>query len=70
MKKIEKLPQEITDHKKIAFKFHKWMNDCGWNLHSSHEYYYRSENFHQWPPDETADEEELWEKFLIYQALK
>ena len=54
----------MGDPRHIALAFHKWMIEQGWTLHSSREYYYRSKNFHQWPPDETADEKELLDKFF------
>ena len=48
----------------VSMAFHKWMVNEGWHEHSSKEYWYRSEDFHKWPPDETASEEELVNKFL------
>ena len=45
-----------------AWEFAKWMKQ--WHEHSSREYYYKSKNFHQWPPDETATKEELIEMFF------
>lgn len=36
-----------------------------WTLHSSGQYYYKSKDHHQWPPDETASKEELLQKFFV-----
>ena len=47
----------------LALSFHQWMINKGWTKHSSGEYYYRSKDFHQWPPDETATEDELLKMF-------
>ncbi len=52
------------DCRQLALAFHEWMLKQGWTKHSSGEYWYKSKNQHQWPPDETADEEELLEKFF------
>lgn len=43
--------------------FHKWMIETGWKEHSSGRYYYRSKDYHQWPPDETCEESELLDKY-------
>lgn len=42
-----------------VLSFHKWMSESGWHKHSSGQYYYRSKDHHQWPPDETCEEREL-----------
>ena len=42
--------------------FAMFMKD--WHLHSSEEYFYKSKNFNQWPPDETATKEELIKRFF------
>lgn len=39
--------------------FGVWLVNSGWTKHSSGEYWYRSKDFHQWPPDETCDEIDL-----------
>ncbi len=48
----------------IVMAFHRWMVVEGWIEHSSKKYFYKSKDSHQWPPDETATEEELLEKFF------
>ena len=48
-----------------AMAFHRWMVEKGWHEHSSKEYFYRSENFHQWPPDQTATGDELLKMFFL-----
>ena len=50
--------------KNAALKFHDWMLRKGWALHSSKQYYYRSEYVDKWPPDETGGINEVYEKFL------
>jgi hypothetical protein len=50
--------------RQIALAFHLWMIKNGWQEHSSKEYWYRSKDSHQWPPDETVTEEELLNKFF------
>lgn len=54
----------MGDARYIAMAFHKWMLEQGWHKHSSGEYWYRSKDYHQWPPDESATEEELLAKFF------
>jgi hypothetical protein len=45
--------------------FVKWLQKEGWYEHSSKEFWYRNtEDFHKWPPDETATEKEVFEKFF------
>lgn len=61
---IEALRQAaVSGSLPLALMFHHWMINKGWTKHSSGEYYYRSKDFHQWPPDETATEDELLKMF-------
>jgi hypothetical protein len=48
-----------------AMAFHKWMVEKGWHEHSSKEYFYRSKDFNQWPPDQTATDDELLRMFFM-----
>jgi hypothetical protein len=45
-----------------TWSFAMFMKD--WHQHSSGEYFYKSKDFHQWPPDETATKEELLKRFF------
>lgn len=45
--------------------FHRWMVKEGWQEHSSRDYFYKSKDHSQWPPDQTATEEELLRMFFI-----
>jgi hypothetical protein len=47
------------DKEREIMSFYKWMRESGWHEHSSGQYYYKSKDFHQWPPDETCEESEL-----------
>ena len=50
--------------RQIALAFHLWMKEC-WYLHSSNQYYYQNKkDFHAWPPEKTASEEELLDLFF------
>lgn len=40
-------------------EFHKWLVSEHWEEHSSGQYWYRSKDRHQWPPEQTCDETEL-----------
>jgi hypothetical protein len=54
----------IEDYKE-AMDFAKWLRNEGWYEHSSKEYWYQNKkDFHKWPPDDTATEKEVFEKFL------
>lgn len=46
-----------------AIKFHKWLLFNNWEEHSSGEYWHRSKNKHDWPPDEICTEKELFAKY-------
>lgn len=50
----------------VVIAFHEWMIKENWKKHSSGEYYYRNgpRNDNQWPPKETATEEELLAEFF------
>lgn len=45
-----------------SWAFAMFMKD--WHEHSSKQYFYKSKDFNQWPPDETATKEELLRKFF------
>lgn len=45
-------------------EYYTWRVTSGWELHSSGEYYYRSKDRHQWPPEETCELHELFQHFL------
>lgn len=45
-----------------TWNFAMFMKD--WHKHSSGEHFYKSKNFHQWPPDETATKDELLRRFF------
>jgi len=40
-----------------------WVHINGWHKHSSGEYYYKSKDFHQWPPDEAKELDALKVEF-------
>lgn len=48
--------------RELCWAFAMFMKD--WEEHSSGEYFYKSKNSNQWPPDETATKEELLDKWL------
>jgi hypothetical protein len=54
----------MADARYIAMAFHEWIVKHGWTKHSSGDYWYRSKNHNQWPPDESLTEEELLDKFF------
>lgn len=41
-------------------KFHKWLITEHWEEHSSGQYWHRSKDRHQWPPEQTCEEKELY----------
>ena len=41
--------------------FVRWIQMNGWKEHSSKEYWYKGEN---WPPEQTANDKELFEMFF------
>lgn len=58
---IEKQLKEKEDLFPGAFLW--WVHSNGWHKHSSGEYYYKSKDFHQWPPDESITIEDLKVQF-------
>jgi len=58
---IEKQLKEKEDLFPGAFLW--WVHEQGWHKHSSGEYYYKSKDFHQWPPDESITIEDLKVQF-------
>jgi hypothetical protein len=46
-----------------------WVHSNGWHKHSSGEYYYKSKDFHQWPPDEAKELDELKVEFKALYKL-
>lgn len=44
-------------------EFHKWIIENNWEEHSSKQYWHRSKNRKDWPPDETCEKSELVNKF-------
>lgn len=48
----------------VALAFHRWLIKNGWEEHSDGGYWYRSKRRGQWPPDESADDNELLTKFF------
>jgi len=55
---IEKLRDQL-----FPGAFLWWVHSNGWHKHSSGEYYYKSKDFHQWPPDEAITIEDLKVQF-------
>lgn len=45
------------------FDFYNWLIENHWEEHSSGEYWHRSKDRHQWPPEETCEKNELISKF-------
>jgi hypothetical protein len=54
---------ELLRDKLFPGAFLWWVHEQGWHKHSSGEYYYKSKDFHQWPPDEAKEIEELKKEF-------
>jgi len=79
--KVMKVPLGETVHDKIIPYIEKlqdqlfpgaflcWVHSNGWHKHSSGEYYYKSKDFHQWPPDEAKEIEELKKEFKALYKL-
>jgi len=54
---------ELLRDKLFPGAFLWWVHEQGWHKHSSGEYYYKSKDFHQWPPDESITIEDLKVQF-------
>jgi len=79
--KVMKVPLGETVHDKIIPYIEKlqdqlfpgaflwWVHSNGWHKHSSGEYYYKSKDFHQWPPDEAKEIEDLKKEFKALYKL-
>jgi len=61
---IEKLQDQL-----FPGAFLWWVHSNGWHKHSSGEYYYKSKDFHQWPPDEAKEIEDLKKEFKALYKL-
>jgi hypothetical protein len=46
-----------------AIGLHRWILENNWEEHSSGDYWHRSKDRHQWPPEETATAKELCVKY-------
>jgi len=60
---------ELLRDKLFPGAFLWWVHEQGWHKHSSGEYYYKSKDFHQWPPDEAKEIEELKKEFKALYKL-
>jgi len=60
---------ELLRDKLFPGAFLWWVHEQGWHKHSSGEYYYKSKDFHQWPPDEAKEIEDLKKEFKALYKL-
>jgi hypothetical protein len=68
---LRTLRSENEKLKEVLFPgaFLWWVHSNGWHKHSSGEYYYKSKDFHQWPPDEAKEIEDLKKEFKALYKL-
>ncbi len=64
------LQSNIKYSEQDMLAFAKWLQNSGWTLHSSNDYYYRSVDPHQWPADQTCTEQDLLDAWIITQPIK